>query len=515
MSGNGSQDENQLFLFSCAGSDLSNINISVPQFWELIPALLPTVPYMATIEAVFFFMASIWNLYILVGYLMHRKLLQEPANVFFLNLSIADFLLSWFILLNFVSQIQGGFLLGNSDVVRCGVCQFLGFYLVVLITATLHILAVLSIDRFVLLYKPVRYQDYFSWKKAMVIVIVIWILSIVLGLFPFVGFGSYEYSVALVSCQPTWLGQSKRGISNIYYSYVIAVEAMVPLVSLLLFNVFTYRIICKSLYSRFRRHLTFSENNSTTVLVRRTHRGNQKRVLYLFTALLIVNTINWVPVLTILSIVSIFGLSSVPLGGYLFGWLCYLLNPVLHPVIELCFIKGLRDLLTCQDKEHVICYKHSCCCKKDNTVLRLNTTASFRQQRAAASNGRTTFQVTNDLTPSPRSNGDATSGSSDDDLIKRPSISEMTKKFSFPFIQKPLELVEYKVSPRVSQRRSTEPSVTFLRGGEEEEEVELANGVDMSGQNRLSYRRQTVAVGNIILAQNGRSEQPCIGESSV
>ena len=516
MSGSGSLDGNltenlaAFFSFSCARSNLSSSNISVPEYWQIFPTLLPTVPYMATIEALFFFMASLWNLYILIGYCMHPKLLQEPANVFFLNLSIADFLLSLFILLNFISQIQGGFLLGQSDVVRCGLCQFLGFFLVTLVTTTLHILAVLSLDRFLLLYKPVRYENYFNWKRASVVVTVIWILSVVLSILPFLGFGSYEYSIALVSCQPSWTGVSSLGVDNIYFSVLVAVEAMVPLISLLLFNIFTYRIICKSLYSRFQRHLSFSENASTTILVRRTHRDNQKRVIYLFTALLIVNTINWLPVLTILSVSAIFGGEVVPIGVFLFGWLCYLLNPVAHPIIELCFIKGLRDCLTCRDKEHNICCRsyHK---RKRVTVLRFDSTVRSRPQSAVAGNGRITFQITNDLVTSPRCNGDvaSSSSSSSDEDNRRPSLSEMTKKFSFPFLDEAFQLKDYTVSPRnsrMSNRRKTLPAIVSFVTVEEEEGTGV-NSLDRNGPNRLSMRRQTVAVDNtttITLAQNNR-----------
>lgn len=421
MSSNSSIMANLSFSFTCARSNLSTNNISFPARWEIAQELEEAVPYVATIEAIFFFTASMWNLSILVGYSMKPKLLKEPANVFFLNLAITDFLLSWITLLHFMSLIKGGFFLGCSDVVRCQLCQFIGFLFAVLMTVSLHVLAVLSLDRFILLYKPVRYHDFFSWKKAAVVVVIIWIFSISLSSLPFAGFGSYRYSKVLAGCQISWFSESYRGIQNIYFAYLTAAESLLPLVCLLLFNIFTYRIICRSLYTRYQRRLSYT---TTAVQLRQNHNENQKRVIYLFTALLVVNTINWVPVLVILCITAVFGIQVIPFAVFLFGWLSYTLNPVAHPIIELCFIRGLRDILTCQAKKDIICYR--CCCRqamlrRDSNIpsilhsrtIQLDTNSTMLREIASTSTLTSTLHL---------HNGDITSSSSDEFSFQQNSI---------------------------------------------------------------------------------------------
>lgn len=344
--------------FACGLSNLSNDNISRPDYWTTSPAVEHAVPYTATVQAVFFFMAFLWNLYILVGYCIRPQLLQEEtANIFFLNLSISDFLYSFLILFNFIASAEGGFLLGDNDVSRCAACEVLGLFLILLVTSTVHTLAILSVDRFLQFHRPVTYSKHVSWKKAVLVVVAIWCVSLIFALLPLFGFGSYGFTSVLLSCQPMWSGYSAKGIRNVYFSLFIAVEALVPLGLILIFNLLTYRIICKSLKSQMRRRTTYLESSTSVGVAKRTHFGQQKRVLYLFIALLVVNTINWTPVLVILAIFLVFGSAGVPVGLFLFGWLCYLLNPVVHPVVELCFIKGLRELIICRDRERYCCYK--------------------------------------------------------------------------------------------------------------------------------------------------------------
>lgn len=357
---------------------MSSTNITDPLSWMAYPGLQPSLPYMATLLAFFFFSSFIWNFYILLGYVTRHKVLQEPANVYFCNLALTDFLLSIFILFNFVAQVQGGFLIGNNDETRCGVCNFLGFFFILLVSISVHILAFLSIDRFVLLFRPMKYSAYFNWKRAMVVMILTWLISFIMALCPYFGFGEYRYSSLLQSCQPTWSDSSPTtGIRNIYFAVFVAIEHLFPLTALLVFNIGSYRIIYKSLRSQLHRKLKYS-NSMRSLEARKSYASQQKRVLYLFLSLLVVNTINWVPVLLIELVAVIKGLQSIPPEVIVFGWVCYLINPVAHPIIELCFIKDLRHLITCHGDN--ACYRVICPSFKRSAVHDISPPVMFVPQ---------------------------------------------------------------------------------------------------------------------------------------
>lgn len=219
----------------CYLDPLSSSNITCASTWM---PLYDYSPYIAAVEAVFFSIAFFWNLFILISFLLRRELLKEAANIFLFNLALTDLLLAVFVIFQcFVSEVAGGFIIGHTDILRCGICEFLGFMIMFLMASTVHILAMLSLDRFILLLKPLSYSSYFTWKRAVVIVCCIWVLSFLLALPPVFGFGAYGFSRTISNCHPQWFGVSSAGISNIYFIAFYSIEALVPIFILTFTNI--------------------------------------------------------------------------------------------------------------------------------------------------------------------------------------------------------------------------------------------------------------------------------------
>lgn len=343
--------------------------------WRMImrKEVIEAIPLMATILFIFFAISFVWNLYILISYVLQPRLMKEPTNIFFFNLSLADFLLSPHILSNFIFFLRRGFALVDQGQGRVLLCGFQGVSIITLITATLHILALLSIDRFILMYRPIKYKNYFNWKKAWIIVLCIWIFSFGLSLPPLFGFGEYRYNGILQTCQPDWSNSLPRldnlshidGVENVDFAIFLAVEALIPLSLFLLFNICTYRIICRSLRSRLKRQASYMASEKIQE-AKRKHVNQQKQVIVMFTALLVINSINWTPVLLLLFVYLVqYPHPMIPFQAFQFGWVCYLLNPVCHPIMEMFFIKDLRDVVACRSKNS-IWYK---CRKKRKPVV--------------------------------------------------------------------------------------------------------------------------------------------------
>lgn len=324
----------------CRITALSTTNISNEVVWLNLVSLKQYSPYIATVEAIYFVLAFFWNVFILVSLVRHRKLMKEPASVYLFNLAVTDLMLAVFVILQcFISEVSGGFKIGNTDVTRCGVCEFLGFMLMFLMASTLHTLAMLSFDRFFLLLKPLSYQQYFNRKRALIIILFIWLLSFGIAIPPVLGFGEYAFNVFLSNCHPKWLGHSYRGITNFNYIVFVAGEAGIPIAFLTFTNMWTYKIVALVLKSKLQRQRSFHTKVKES---ESDHTRQQLQLAKVFGALFLAHIACWTPVLTAVAVSLIIGQCKLPVEVFIVGWLLYLTNPVVHPILETFFIKDLR-----------------------------------------------------------------------------------------------------------------------------------------------------------------------------
>lgn len=348
-SGNGSGDSGSFVLFNCRTSELSRTSITSQFYWSVLPNLQYASPYVATVEAIFFVIAFFWNLFILGCFIRRPHLLKEPAHIYLLNLAITDVLHSVFIILiTCISEAEQEFIFGSSDFVRCHFCEFLGFMLLFLVTSSLHTLAALSVDRFVLLARPLRYKRYFNWKRAIFIVVLIWVISFWVAIPPVLGFGQYEFNLAFANCHARWTG-STNGIEHINYIIFAGVEAVIPFLLLVFFNALTYKIVTRFLRKRLARQRSFRDTSNMDQTERQKERDNtreytkkQRQLMKVFGGLLLAHICSWCPTLIMSVVGNIVDPRKIPLEVFLFVWITYISNPVIHPIIETFFVKDLR-----------------------------------------------------------------------------------------------------------------------------------------------------------------------------
>ncbi len=348
MSGSGEGSQNgtppafQPF-FPCRMRPFST-NTTSPFIWGILPDLHAARPYVATVEAFFIVVGVIWNLFVLIIYCVRPRLLKEPANIYLFNLAMTDFLLSIFITFtSFLTEATGEFIFGSSDFVRCNYCLFLGVALHTFISLSLHTLAALSVDRFVILFRPMSYKSIFNWKKAIVIQICLWVLSIVISIPPIFGFGEFEFNLAIASCNARWSGTSYRDIENINYVIFFGVEALFPIILLTFTNIWIIKIVRSFLKRRIARRRTYrGENDDNSYEEEKQYQQQQQQLIRVFGALFVAHIVCWTPVLTASFVALGIGATKIPVEIFVFGWLAYLSIPVIHPILESFFIKDLR-----------------------------------------------------------------------------------------------------------------------------------------------------------------------------
>ena len=332
--------------FSCRHSNLSSTDITNRSFWRITENKQIGAGIAGGLVLLFFIVGLVWNLFIIITYVVRHQLLREPANVFLFNVAIVDLVVCLTTMIfTFVTAFGNEFLFGNTDVILCAMCGVSGFFLTITVLSSLHLLSALSVDRFLHLWKPLHYSKIMNPKRAIAICIFIYGLCFLLSILPHVGFGEIEFNSRFASCVPRF-----QPISNLYFVVLIATEMIIPIGILTVTSFWTFRLIRVFLKKNFRRRSLYrrkGKEREDGAKESSKHQRQQTQLVKVFGALFIANIFSYTP--TIVMSFIVLGLELVSSGKivppseiYIFAFVSYLTNPVLHPIIESFFVKDLR-----------------------------------------------------------------------------------------------------------------------------------------------------------------------------
>ena len=355
--------DNATEAFSCRmmnNDRLDRSAITNETIWRLSEKLVEARFAVAGIELVFCLVAFLWNVFIILAMLSRRRMLKEPSNIYLLSLSVSHFMLTVTILpITLNTLFTNEYNYGSSDYARCCVCNFSGIMLMVLTSVALHTLAALSVDRFIILLSPLKYRRYVNWWKALLVVLLIWFISFWIGIPPVMGFGKYQFNPILANCHPVWTG------SDFNYVRFVIFESLIPITLLIVTNIWTVKIIYVFMKKRLRRRTNIRRHEGRRSIHEEglRHRRKQWILVRTYTALFVVYIISYTPIFIVAIISNFISLQplSWPLELIVFGWLCYFINPLLHPLIEAFFIKDIREILVKAKKETCGRLKRLCC----------------------------------------------------------------------------------------------------------------------------------------------------------
>ena len=311
---------------------------------------------MAFFYLLFFLIAFFWNLFILIMMCVRRKIFKEAAHVFLANLVLLDFLVAVFVMsFPVISSIQGEWILGTDDLSRCYTCNVTGFFVTFLVDMSVHVLAVLSVDRVLHLAWPLKYKTYMTRVKATIIVVVIWAFVLVLNVLPFLDVGVIEFNRNLGVCLVRWTPTAENNRSIIYVG-VLLLELLVPLLTLILANTLTFQLISRVLKrtnerrkilqrASTRRQHDVKEMQSHRAVVseeERRYSKQQRQLRKYFTAVFISNIICWSLLFVVFVLLVVLDSDVFPPVLFVVGFFCYLLTAMIHPMLETYFIQDLR-----------------------------------------------------------------------------------------------------------------------------------------------------------------------------
>lgn len=335
--------------YSCSdGSGLSNNSVTT-KYWDTNDSEVQAASLTSAVFTLCFIIVGLpSNIFIIVS-ILRQRLYKQSTHILLLNLTIADLLVCLLVLpFTVISGFAGGFIFGDNDRTRCQVCQ-LGITLTIFTIFSLHILALLSVDRFIFIKYPMKYHKFVSIKRVTITVTCLWIFCIILSLFPLFGFGDITFSYTISTCTLRFDGQT-RVTKNIHYALFLAIESVLPLGVLVFTNIWIICIIQKQIrkiYNIKNGSVCGQEEFVKNIRskLNKTKYSKQLHLIKVFGAMLFANVVTWLPLMGHIISTAIIGNNFHPASVHVFVYITFICYPVLHPIIQASLIPEVRNLV--------------------------------------------------------------------------------------------------------------------------------------------------------------------------
>ena len=175
---------------------------------------------------------------------LKKRLYHQPAILLLLNLVVTDILMLLTCLPIFaVTGIAGEYLFGSTDMMRCWFCTT-GFISVTLIMNSLFVVALMSLDMFLFIYKPLEYERKVTPRRTLAAIAVIAMLSVTIG--------SSSYAVP----EAKYLRRSSLNciLNHPKYGYIVLLitAAFIALAVIIVCNIWTIYIVQKNIKAVYK-----------------------------------------------------------------------------------------------------------------------------------------------------------------------------------------------------------------------------------------------------------------------
>lgn len=144
--------------------------------------------------------------------------LRSPTNVLVISLLLGDLGMSCVASISMTANFRRYYFWGDR------VCVFEGFWLYLMGLTNLYTHAVIAVDRYIVIAKPLKAHKITN-RAAVLVVIIVWIQGLCWASFPHFGWGKYTYEPARTSCAVEWdskeLGSASYNVAITIWSLCI------------------------------------------------------------------------------------------------------------------------------------------------------------------------------------------------------------------------------------------------------------------------------------------------------
>ncbi|XP_049666084.1 melanopsin isoform X4 [Accipiter gentilis] len=201
---------------------------------------------------------TLGNFLVIYAFCRSRSL-QTPANIFIINLAISDFLMS--ITQSpvfFTNSLHKRWIFGEKG------CELYAFCGALFGITSMITLMVIALDRYFVITKPLASVGVTSKKKALIILVGVWLYSLAWSLPPFFGWSAYVPEGLLTSCSWDYMTftPSVRAYTMLLFCFVF----FIPLIAIIYSYVFIFEAIKKA--NKYSQVLTPFTNSIPAVIAK-------------------------------------------------------------------------------------------------------------------------------------------------------------------------------------------------------------------------------------------------------
>ena len=310
-----------------------------------------------------------------IATILWKRLYKNTSVIPILNLAISNLLVCILILpFIIVSGYSSEFVFGSSDYVRCIFCS-MGSANVTLPMVSSYTLALMSVGRLLYLKKPLRYSSIVTPARVSALFMIVWVIGVVIALPPYFGFGGISFSYTNSACLPLVIWKT-RGLPNVYYCLILVPIGVLPIVVLFVMYIWIVGISRQYILKNPKRFALLHKQSATQLkylskkgpgydeemnkIIHRANKQQQFRMVQVLGAIFLTNIITWIPTI-VLIIASVFKSMEIPTFFYSFVYIFYLLEVVLHPLLQIVLIYELKEtvqrLWSSFKKTFCICFR--------------------------------------------------------------------------------------------------------------------------------------------------------------
>uniref|UniRef100_A0A8C4UPY7 Opsin 4 n=1 Tax=Falco tinnunculus TaxID=100819 RepID=A0A8C4UPY7_FALTI len=242
---------------------------------------------------------SLGNFLVFYAFCRSRSL-QTPANIFIINLAISDFLMS--ITQSpvfFTNSLHKRWIFGEKG------CELYAFCGALFGITSMTTLMVIALDRYFVITKPLASVGVMSKKKALIILVGVWLYSLAWSLPPFFGWSAYVPEGLLTSCSWDYMTftPSVRAYTMLLFCFVF----FIPLIAI----IYSYVFIFEAIKEANKSVQTFGCKNGNKEFQKQYRRmKNEWKMAKIALIVILLYVISWSPY-SVVALIAFAGYSHV------------------------------------------------------------------------------------------------------------------------------------------------------------------------------------------------------------
>ena len=277
------------------------------------------------------------NLFALVFTLFHPQTLKQPSIVFLTNFVLANLVTAIFVMpFTVIAAATGEWIFGRTPKEKDITCKCVSFVFTLAIQETAVTLALISIDRFLFIVKPLVYKRFMKTWLAISVVVLLWMFGCLLNIISFAALGQHAFEKHAATCFRV------RERHNLIVSSILI---------LVIFGTITLTTVWTFCFTR-----TFIEHiNSRDHSLDFTGENHVQKHLYMsrvkskvfgiFGVLLVLTTVSFMPAFVTNFLGTILGIGALPGPLIAVSIISFLVNTAVNPMVQVYFRKDMNDFV--------------------------------------------------------------------------------------------------------------------------------------------------------------------------